>query len=343
MVTLNDIAKTAGVSVATVSLALRNHRSISASRRNEIHQLAQRLGYKKNPHVSSLMRHIRSHRKIPKGAVIALVWAHPNPNACKESTFNRHWTGIRQRAEFFGYHVDNFWYNDPNLNAKSLTRILLARGIQGVVIAPYLQSKIELEWHHFALAAMGHAMEDAHLHSSSGNHFANTRIAIENLRRIGYRRIGLATSISHASSRWFSYITACYIQEYIDSSGRLPPNLPRFLLTQKWTQANFRRWFFKEKPDVILTTQWEVMDWLQQMKVKVPDDVGVAVLNHNPSVPELSGINPLSEVIGANAVDLIVQQIDNNEYGPPKYPKQVNVTGIWVAGKTVRLGALQTA
>ena len=53
-VTLRDVAREAGVSHVTVSRALRNDPTISLSRRSEIKQLSEKMGYRPDPALAAL-------------------------------------------------------------------------------------------------------------------------------------------------------------------------------------------------------------------------------------------------------------------------------------------------
>src|SRR4051812_40543341 len=72
-VTMEDIARRAGVSVATVSLSLRNEPRISATMRENIATIARELGYEPNPYVSALMRSRRNGRPVSDRPVLAFV------------------------------------------------------------------------------------------------------------------------------------------------------------------------------------------------------------------------------------------------------------------------------
>src|ERR1044071_9901410 len=58
-ITLQEIAEEGHVSRATVSLALRNHPSIPSETRGRIQAVANRLGYRPNPLISTLMSYQR--------------------------------------------------------------------------------------------------------------------------------------------------------------------------------------------------------------------------------------------------------------------------------------------
>lgn len=55
-VTMRDVAVRAGVTAATVSLALRDSPEISAQTKARVLAAVQELGYRPNPYVQSLMR-----------------------------------------------------------------------------------------------------------------------------------------------------------------------------------------------------------------------------------------------------------------------------------------------
>jgi LacI family transcriptional regulator len=59
-VTVYDIAEKLGVSHVTVSLALRNHPSISEKRRVQVRKLADEMGYAPDPHLAALAAYRRT-------------------------------------------------------------------------------------------------------------------------------------------------------------------------------------------------------------------------------------------------------------------------------------------
>ena len=57
---IRSIAKEAGVSIATVSLALRNHPKIRLKERRRIQRIAAAAGYKTNALLANLLAQLRS-------------------------------------------------------------------------------------------------------------------------------------------------------------------------------------------------------------------------------------------------------------------------------------------
>src|SRR4051812_9774003 len=101
MPTMKTIAAEVGVSVMTVSLALRNHPRISRATRQRVQTVATRLGYRSNPMVASLMTQIRSSRPISYQANLGFMAE--NLQVLKSHPlYQSAYEGIIKRAEELG-------------------------------------------------------------------------------------------------------------------------------------------------------------------------------------------------------------------------------------------------
>ena len=76
-ISLANIAREAGCSRSTVSLALRDNPSIPRCTRDRIKALAERMNYKPNPFVSKLLAETARTRYSNRGAVIAYLATQP--------------------------------------------------------------------------------------------------------------------------------------------------------------------------------------------------------------------------------------------------------------------------
>ncbi|AHF90106.1 LacI family transcriptional regulator [Opitutaceae bacterium TAV5] len=341
MITLKHIAAEAGATIATVSMALRGSPLISVARRVEINEIARRLGYQRNAHVSTLMKHIRQGGgRMPRKAAIAFLMAHPSRNARKEFVFvDRRFRGMEVRLAERGYRPDFFWYNDPDMPPERLEKIWSARGIRGAVLALFreFEPAIELDWEKFAVATQSDFSLGPPIHRVMEDYFTNTVTAMRHLRQSGCRRIGLAYSCVNARSARF-HIAAAYHESIAQVQGSFD-NIPSIHIPdtpEGWTEQAFMAWFRREKPDAVLTFNWYVRDWLLAAGKRIPEDVSIAVLNRCPSSPEFSGIDPQPELLGETSVDLVIEQLENNECGLPKNPKVLTIPGRWVQGTTTR-------
>jgi hypothetical protein len=58
------------------------------------------------------------------------------------------------------------------------------------------------------------------------------------------------------------------------------------------------------------------------------------LLNRDPKDRGFAGIDQKSDLVGAAAVDLVVDQLHRNERGVPALQKLVLIEGVWVEGAT---------
>ena len=143
-----EIAKAAGVSVATVSLALRNHPSIPETTRVRIREVAEKLGYRPNPRVAELMGHIRKNRSVDAfKETVALIWSDIGQAIVRESpSLNAFEQALQQALQAQGMGIQIF-YQQPDLSWQRLEQILEARGIRGLILAPLMrEDQMQLDW-----------------------------------------------------------------------------------------------------------------------------------------------------------------------------------------------------
>lgn len=337
MPSLKDIANRVGCSVSAVSLALRGSAEVSVQRAEQIRRVAKELGYQRNTYLSSQMRRVRRCSHLPQNLTVALLLVHPQRNAHKDIVLvNRRLKGMEARAKERGYVPAFFWYNDPDCSPGRLNKILHARGIRGVALSLFEEGGgvARLDWDRFAVSKQDDYRQPA-IHCVTEDYFANTLTALGELWRRGYRRISVVYPAWHAPNAYARIVAAyLFFTHAMQSHGIEPIEV---FISARWTRDAFMQWFHREKPDALLTFSWgDIPGWLEQAGITVGEEVGVAALNRCPSAPEISGIDPEPERLGAISVDLVLDQIENNEYGLPKNPKVITVASPWLEGTSTR-------
>lgn len=329
--TLDSIAKRCRVSKVTVSLALRGSPRISASMRARVAAVAHELGYIPNPMVSALMTSLRASKKTKFVCNLAFLTSFPTRDGWKENpSFARYLTGATARATALGYGMETFWTQD--LSLPDLARTLQNRGIRGLLLAPLptFGLPLSLAWDFFAAVAFGHTFTAAPIHRVTNSQFHTISLALDQCLKRGHRRIGLAMPAfvdAKVESRWLAGYLAWQ---------HLHPTLEKIdpLLVDQFDEASVVAWMKKEKPDAVLANHGPILTWLRQNGFRVPDDVSFVHLNWTPEKGELSGTNQQPEEIGAAAVDLLAEQINQNRRGIPEKPKTITLESLWHEGTT---------
>jgi DNA-binding LacI/PurR family transcriptional regulator len=329
---MQHVAKASGVSKMTVSLALRNHPSIPKKTRTRILAQARRLGYNPNPLVAALMSNLRSLRKIKAPPTIAFVTT--NPKVALGSGTRRLLAGAQHRARQLGYQAELFSLSDLNTSPKRLSAILEARGIRAVVLAPFPApvSNFDFSWSSFACAAIARSLLQPELHRAHSNQYHAVLLAFARVWAAGYRRIAFVAenAQSNRTEHWWRNGFRLAWERH---GGRDADCL--VYLPDKIEERAALGWYREVRPEAILSIDVQMLHILRNSNVSVPEEVGYAVLDLQDESDGCAGIDQNHGLIAAAAVDIVVEQLQNNELGVPLHPKAVMIEGNWTPGRTI--------
>jgi LacI family transcriptional regulator len=334
--TMRELAHHLGISASTVSLALRNDPRIALATREKVLDAAHAQDYRPNPMVQALMAQIRTHRLPTAPVNIGYVTAGDQPDRWKSNAYYRTLlSGARERAESQGYCLEEIWIREPGMTSAQFDKILCARNIPGIIIAPHPEHQLTdlpVNWDKYAMSTFDIGLLAPSLHRSCMHTFQNSRILFRILAEKGYQRIGIF--VSTCLNREQAGMIGFAFQEFqtdIPQKNRVPMlevGLPEHRL--------FRKWYDKFRPDVVVTQDEVAIHTIETLGLKVPEEIAIALLTWTEDLPRLSGINPRLRDIGTAAMDIVTEQLLKNEKGIPDCPKLVLREGIWHQGETTR-------
>jgi LacI family transcriptional regulator len=334
------VARAAGVSASTVSRALSNHPGLPTETKKRIVEIANRLGYRKNALVSILTTQLRlgglRKTEATLGYVTSLV---EDKILDQNATYHQFYMGARDRAQELGYGLDVLWRREKSMTASRFTKVILARGIRGLILAPRPRAlgHISLDWQKFAVSSIGHGLPSPHVSFSGAWHYALIHTALRKLRKYGYRRIGFCVdpeSDSYARMAFSSRYSL--FQQSLKPNERVPFPQDPFLKTAI-EPLKILRWFSKHRPEAILCVGPKLSQCLERAGWSIPRDVGIADLCLPDESGERAGMFEMPRAIAATAVDLVVEQINHNVIGSPAHPKAVLFEGRWIDGKSLSM------
>lgn len=335
-----DVAKKAGVSINAVSLALRHDPQIPETTAERIINIANEMGYKKNPTIAHLMSELRRGRAPKFNATLALLNANQDKDAFRtHPTIPSYVAGCKRRAEQLGYATDEFWLNDPDWKPGALDRILISRNIRGAVVigrmhGNQLPPKFISLWQKIPSVVTGVRTHNPTLSFACVDHFALVLQAVEHAIRMGYRRPALVLDpvIDELLDGRF---TAGFLaaQQKIQLENRIAPFL--FSKDTKIQLPAFKDWIETYKPDVILTLYNVVKKWVEALNLKVPKDIGMIQLEWRNHRSEWAGMNQRNDLVGEAAIDMVISMIHSGERGIPSNPRATMIGSTWVDGQTI--------
>ncbi len=332
---LRSLAGLAGVSVSTVSRALHNHAAISAPVRKRLQALARRHGYEINPLVAQVYAKARAGRGFGHIGTLAYVTAYETPTWWRShATLCGFHDGVVERARQMGLGVDEFWALEPGLKGLRLTQILQARGIGGVVLAPVPGGNAEglFDWANFSVALLGVSVKVPRLNRAAANLRHTVQLAVHELARRGYRRIGLMLRRRYHEMTDFSILsTFLLFQHELPARDVVPIEVPK-----EWNEKIFLTWFERHRPEAIIGTVGLARGWLSKAGYQCPRDVGLVSLDWDAAAKEFASVDQNPRGVGAAAVDLVMAQMRHNERGLPATPLSVLVDSTWRPGRTLR-------
>lgn len=336
---LAAVAEAAKVSAMTVSRVLRNSPHVSAATRRIVQRAAKKIGYQPNPQIARLMHIVRGAKQQRMRGVIGVARDDIPEDELHDPAYqyvsNQ---DIRRRAEQHGYAIEEFFLGRNGLTPARLNGILRARGIEGLIVSPQSSRVIgsQLDFEPFAAATFGYGLPSPALHRASTNMTQGILQAVQRLHERGYVRIGLAVTrwIDARSDHTYSGAMLHYQQQ-------IPPRLrvPSLFFPDNPAHGAdaFLAWMRKHEPDVLISLDAYVPDWLtRRLKLRIPEDIGLVVHDWTERMNGLAGIHHRRPHVAAAAVDLVATQLMHNEHGVPEVPRQILIPPAWIEGPSIR-------
>lgn len=335
-ITQAAVAKALGLAQSTVSMALRNHPSISEARREEIKAAARDMGYHPNHTAASLAR--LKGKTDRKGVQASIAWfnAWAKPQRLRQyREFDLYWEGASAAANELGYRIDEYVVNETPLTATT-ERLLRARGVEGILLSPGpLPAGWEaFNWTDFSVIRFcGPAHEtEAAFRSVTSNQLGNTLLAMNRIREKGYKRIGFVGI--EGKNRLFGAGFYWGLREVPDEN-KLPILFLREGAEDQW-QGHFEDWLRQAKPDAILTEVSLLPELLARAGRRFPEEIGLAALNVL-DCPIDAGIFQNPHEVGYTAMSMLASLIETRSRGIPKNPSQLLIDGTWMDGLSLPL------
>lgn len=328
-VSMQEVARAAGVSRSAVSLALAGHRSIPVATRERVQAAAAQLGYRKNPLVAALMS-VRRSGAAPSTAraSLAFLTSHIAPDSWRNvATHRRFHAAASAQALKRGFSLEEFSLADPDMRPARLAALLRSRGIHGVLVAPLPgdQTTLGFDVTDFAVVGLGASVKMPAIDRVADDHFYGAQLAFEQCLALGYRRIGLAlaANISHRLEHrwWAGFLVA---QQQVAARNRIPALMPE---TREQIPPLLNPWIARHLLDAVIFSHRTPAEMS-----RAPAAVGLVSLSVHEANGVIAGIKQDEQRVGEEAVDLLVAKLHHWNTGAASTPRLLLVRGAWTDG-----------
>ncbi len=334
-VSQRDIAAKAGVSVMTVSLALRGNLRIPEATRARITRMAEEMGYERDPVLASLMAYRQEGGADRQRATIAILTNWSTQDGWQNSKAGKRVIkGIEASAKAQGYRLKTVWLRQPGLTPEQILRPLIYRQIQGVILAPLLLEfpLPAMDLSRFSVIALEPTPGQPNFHFVAPNYFTAIGVVWRALEALGHRRIGLVLTEESAERVRHRWDAAHSIeQQRLPAKERIPTLLIRD--PSRYPQE-LEPWMSKYKPDVVLSKFGDAVKCIRSIGWRVPEDVSYASLNVEDEPAGMAGINQNREFMGSMIADILHSLILRNRRGEQEHVAGTVINGIWQDGNS---------
>ncbi len=333
--TMRVIAEQCEVSRSTVSLALRGDPRISAGVIERVTKAAYALGYTPDPKVAEVMRSIATKEKTLKNSLGLLVGAFfERPDPWKSYPwFENYYRALTYRAAEHGYGLATFWLGEPGMSSRRMKQILLARGIEGLVVIdrPEVTSYLDFDFGLFAATAIGRGLARCGLDTVGCNLHDDATRALAEIARKGYQNPGLALDAECCESNLLAWRSAyCYDASLAHRRAEIP-----VCIYDRNDLQSLAAWYFQHKPDAVLGLPWSTFQDLKSLGIALPSDAGFATMYRDERFQEAAGMRLPFTAIAEKAIDVVADKLRHYQKGVPTKPQLVLYDGVWEDGPSL--------
>ena len=306
---MKDLAEQLGVSIATVSRALRNSHEVGDEMKQKVQALAKELNYRPNPFAQGL----RSEAPKMIGVVLPNLVTHFNAAVLD---------GIEEYATREGYSVISANSHEDHTREEQTVENFVSMHVEGI-IACLAQDTVDYK-HFEVINEMGiplvfyarTCMQDR-FSCVTGNGDEAAQEATQHLIDTGSRRIAFLGGPNHldmVQRRKHGYLEALRenkiaIDRSLVVSGKMDFAEAR--------EAALRLLDREDRPDAILavndTVTFAVFDAIKTRHLRIPQDVAIIGFTENDAsafvTPKLTVIKDQAHQLGEKACELLLRRI----------------------------------
>jgi LacI family transcriptional regulator len=315
-ITIKDIASTLGISVSTVSRALRDCYDVSPETREKVLQMAGKLNYKPNLNAQGLV----SSQTHNIGIILPFITNY---------YFSTVITGIQEVAWNNGYNTILYVTNEAPERELSILRNLPFSSLDGLLacISAYSNSAAAFQQiidRGIPVVFFDRIHRDIHTSKVMQDDYNGAFEAVEHLINNGY------TKIAHLSGPTGFPLTTNREQGYRDALAKHDlPIHEEWILHSGFSQEDgerdtgtlFESW---EKPDAIFAASDRkavgAMLALKQIGIRIGEEVGVIGFTNDPVSSIISpGLSTIAEPaleVGSKSCELLIQHITKTNFTP---------------------------
>lgn len=313
---LRQLADQLHLSVATVSMALRQDPRIRPETAQRVKVLAERVGYHSDPVVSEGLSRIR------KGVFYreTLAWCFD------EDPKNLYWLKtLFQSTEDYGrrmgYKLEYcFFANGETRTLKRMAEIWKARGIRGVLLGPFRHTRANLPfpWQDFVWVSIDGAVTQPAIHQVGRDYERDIAHGLGLLTQRGCSRPGFVVEDQQVKAFREPLLRAALA--FYHRSPNPPPE--PYVETSTPHPRHFAGWLKQNRPDCIVVSRAMAPAFISL----APDLPMVILSEYLPCRPLEISFGANYETMGQSAVNFMHRMLATRQIGIPECEQSVLIS-----------------
>lgn len=337
---LKDIAKKAGVTVATVSRALNNRPYTNQKTKEKIKAIAEKMDYQPDAGLSALAAYRKRVHIQKYHATIAVISNFDTPEAFHKAERRSLFLKILQEEALkLGYQIELFLIGEDKKKHFHHQKIIYNRGIKGVI---FWASTLEFhdynfDWSKFAAVSLFRLPDRPFIHSISINHQHAMLLVADKLADLGYKKPGLLISKEILKQTKDSWVEAFQLALFKMKITRKPLILTPTKPTVKERQQEIVDWVNQKKLDVIvhIGPGW-IVNLLKNAGFKIPKELGVVATDLDDEDSGICGVYRNIRQLATLSLDVVVNMLQRSDLGKQDEPYSIQIEARWCDGKTLK-------
>ncbi|MFF2088901.1 LacI family DNA-binding transcriptional regulator [Paenibacillus sp. NPDC058174] len=316
MVTIKDIAKSAGVSVTTVSRALNGYDDVNEGTRLKIKTIADELGYSPNMAARSLIS--------KKTKTLGLLLSNITRDSSKDNIAYEVLCGINDRSGELDYDLVLFSTTPQKQSIKSYKTLCQERGVDGVIIMgirlddPYLKEIVSSEIPCILIDITLQGPNVAYVTSDNTN---GALAAVNHLLDYGHRQIAMINGHAQAD---VSLLRLEGYRKALDQAGMVFDET--LVLNGQFSEQGGKeavRRIMTERPEVTAIfcasdlMALGALQGVKEMGKKVPDDISIIGFDNIDltayCTPALSTVHQFKYELGTAAAQVLIDLLEGKD------------------------------
>jgi LacI family transcriptional regulator len=321
--TLEQIAKLAGVSRSTVSRVINHHPNVKSEVRQRVMEVVAETGYHPNPAARSLASQ--------RSGIIGLAIPRAVQSLFTDPYYPRLMQGVAQACNANDYTLSLFLFHTEDEERKLYPRVLRTRLIDGLLVsASQIDDPLipELIKNDIPFVMVGRPADSAAISFVNVDNAVGVYTAISHLIRSGYKRIATITGPLNTT------VGLDRRQGYLDALNDRSRSIDESLIVESdFTEAggySAMQRLIPHRPDAVFvasdTMAFGALRALREAGLCVPRDIAVVGFDDLPTSsladPPLTTVRQPIRRLGVQAVETLIDILNNG----PEPPRRITLS-----------------